>query len=301
MPGSSRPSCSPAPLALYNSARFDGLLSDKTTLLLDIGAENTDLIIASPAGLWTRTIPLGGNSFTDTLVKSFKLSFSKAENLKRTAATSKYARQIFQTMRPIFADLVQELQRSIGFYTSTHRDAELVKAVGLGNAFKLPGLQKYLQQNLGLDVARPESFAKLTPVAGADVSTLKENLLSFAVAYGLAVAGAAAGQDHHQPVAAGNRALGGVAEENGRSSGPRRPACCSPPGAIWARQFSDISTLNVNKGPPAAVNSVEDADRIIQQGPSGTTAGDQARQIVAAAQKLRSEYDKVGRSGQRGN
>ena len=48
---------------------------------------------------------------TEALVKAFKLSFSKAETLKRTAASSKYARQIFQAMRPIFADLVQELQR----------------------------------------------------------------------------------------------------------------------------------------------------------------------------------------------
>ncbi|MCH7813861.1 MAG: pilus assembly protein PilM, partial [Planctomycetes bacterium] len=95
-----------APLALYNAVTFDGQLGDETTIILDIGAENTDLVVATPHSLWTRSIPLGGNNFTEALVKSFKLSFSKAENLKHSAASSKYARQIFRSMRPIFADLV---------------------------------------------------------------------------------------------------------------------------------------------------------------------------------------------------
>ena len=48
------------------------------------------------------------------------------------AATSKYARQIFQAMRPIFADLVAEIQRSIGFYSSVHRDSRIAKVLALG-------------------------------------------------------------------------------------------------------------------------------------------------------------------------
>ncbi|MCH8242170.1 MAG: type IV pilus assembly protein PilM, partial [Planctomycetes bacterium] len=131
------------PLAVYNAAHFDGMLGDETTVVLDIGAENIDLVIATSGSLWTRTIPIGGNSFTEALVKSFKLSFAKAESLKNTAESSKYRRQIFQAMRPVFADMVQELQRSIGFYSSTHREAQMDQVIGYGNAFKLPGLQKY--------------------------------------------------------------------------------------------------------------------------------------------------------------
>ncbi|UCE61203.1 MAG: type IV pilus assembly protein PilM [Phycisphaerales bacterium] len=177
------------PLALYNAARFDGLLSEETTVLLDIGAENADLVIATPTNLWTRTIPIGGNHFTEALVKTFKLSFAKAENLKRTGESSKYRRQILQAMRPILADLVQELQRSIGFYSSTHRDAQIDKAVTTGNATKLPGLQKYLQQNLGVKVERVGGFRKVTPNAAAKDETLSEQIQSFTVAYGLALQG----------------------------------------------------------------------------------------------------------------
>ena len=36
--------------------------------------------------------------------------------------SSKYAKQIMQAMRPVFSDLLQDLQRSIGYYQSLHRD-----------------------------------------------------------------------------------------------------------------------------------------------------------------------------------
>jgi type IV pilus assembly protein PilM len=179
------------PAALYNFCQFDGQAAGAggATILVDVGAQNTDLIIAEPNSAWTRNIPLGGNSFTEALVRAFKLSFAKAESLKRSAATSKYARQIFQAMRPIFADLVAEIQRSIGFYSSTHRDVELKKVVALGNAFRLPGLQKYLETNLNMAVAKLEKFNQLVPTATINAPQFTENVLSFAAAYGLALQG----------------------------------------------------------------------------------------------------------------
>jgi len=102
---------------------------------------------------------------TQALVKAFKLNFAKAEELKRNAQTSKYARQIFQAMRPIFADLVAEVQRSIGFYSSVHRDSRIKRIVALGNTFRLPTLQKYLQQNLQIDVERLDRLDRLEPGA----------------------------------------------------------------------------------------------------------------------------------------
>src|SRR5207248_6074925 len=128
------------------------------TMFMDMGAENADLVIADGSTVWMRTLPLGGNAFTDTLAKMFKVSFAKAEDLKRNAATSKYAKQIFQAMRPVFADLVSEIQRSVGFYASVHGDSRIKKVLALGGRFKVPGLQKYLQQNLQLDVERLDTI-----------------------------------------------------------------------------------------------------------------------------------------------
>jgi len=178
-----------APLALYNALFFDGRCGEEPTVILDIGAQNTDLVVAAGPSLWTRTINIGGNHFTESLVKAFKLSFPKAEALKRTASTSKYARQIFQAMRPVFADLVAEVQRSIGFYASSHREVKLKKIAGMGNAFKMPGLQKFLQQSLGMEVTRLSEFHRLTPPSEGNTTDYTDNLLAFGVAYGLAVQG----------------------------------------------------------------------------------------------------------------
>src|SRR5688572_13775088 len=174
------------PLAVYNAMHYDQRI-DGTTMIIDLGAENTDLIIADAETVWLRSIPIGGNNFTETLVKSFKLNFAKAEDLKRNAATSKYARQIFQAMRPVFADLVAEVQRSIGFYASVHRDSRINKIVAVGRTFKLPGLQKYLQQNLQLDVERLDTLGAGAPPDGKQAAMYQDNILSVVSAYGLAL------------------------------------------------------------------------------------------------------------------
>ncbi|NLX14267.1 MAG: type IV pilus assembly protein PilM [Phycisphaerales bacterium] len=177
------------PLALYNALKYDGLCGDKPIVIVDIGARNTDLIVSEGKSLWTRNIPIGGNHFTEVLLKTFKLSFRKAENLKREAAKSKYARQIFQAMRPVFADLVAEVQRSIGFYTSSRRGVKLNRILAMGNAFKMPGMSKFLQQNLGMEVVRPSAFTKLVTSEAPNMPQLLDQLLNFSVAYGLALQG----------------------------------------------------------------------------------------------------------------
>ncbi|MBN1943699.1 MAG: type IV pilus assembly protein PilM [Phycisphaerae bacterium] len=175
-----------APLALYNFMKYDDLVDPTgATLLADVGADKTHLVVADGNRIWTRTIQIGGNNFTEALVKSFKLSFAKAEKLKRTAASSKYARQIFQVMRPVFADLVQEIQRSIGYYTQLNRDSRFKKMIGMGNGFRLPGMQKYLEQNLNMPVTRIEGFQGLT----AAPDNLKDHILSLGVIYGLCLQG----------------------------------------------------------------------------------------------------------------
>ncbi len=174
------------PLAVYNAMYHDNRLTG-TTMIIDLGAENTDLIIADGETVWLRSIPIGGNSFTEALVKAFKLNFTKAEDLKRNAATSKYARQIFQAMRPVFADLVSEVQRSIGFYASVHRDSRIERVLALGGTFKMPTLQKYLQQNLQVEVEKLDRFAAGAPEDPKLATGFNDHLLSMGGAYGLAI------------------------------------------------------------------------------------------------------------------
>ncbi|HNQ24530.1 MAG TPA: type IV pilus assembly protein PilM [Phycisphaerae bacterium] len=275
------------PLALYNMAVFDGQLGKDTTVLLDIGAETTDLVIATPDSLWTRSLALGGNNFTEALVKSFKLSFVRAESLKRSAATSKYGRQIFQAMRPVFADLVQELQRSIGFYLSTHRDAEIEKVVGSGDAISLPGLQKYLEQNLGMPVEKPEAFKNLLTTAAPELERFQEHLPAYAVAYGLALQGLdlAKVTTNLLPIEIAKQ----VVWRKKRPSFAAAAACLVLAGAlIWFRQSADMRALSAAAaGADAVLVSPEQAPGIIANGPDRSLSPRaRAREVLEAGQAL---------------
>ncbi len=180
------------PMALFNFLSFDKsevLDSREAVILLDIGAENTDLIISNKGRVWQRSIKIGGNHFTAAVQKSFKLGFQKAESIKRTANTSKYARQIFQAMRPVFSDLAAEIQRSLGFYTSNNRDTQFGEAYAMGNAIKLPGLLKFLQQSLSLPIKRMDSFELAKPEESVSVAEFTGHIPCMATAYGLALQG----------------------------------------------------------------------------------------------------------------
>lgn len=179
-----------SPLAAYNALAFDlGFTGDtKGTVLLDIGTTASDLIIADAGRVWIRTFPIGGHNFTDALVNAFKLSYLKAEKLKLEGDQGKNARHVFQAMRPVFTDLAQEVQRSIGYYQSLHPEAQLTRLIGLGSTFRLPGLRKYIKQQLQVDVYRVEQF-KRANVDGPQAGEFQEAALNLATAYGLALQG----------------------------------------------------------------------------------------------------------------
>ncbi|TMQ32222.1 MAG: type IV pilus assembly protein PilM, partial [Planctomycetota bacterium] len=193
-----------APLALCNFVSYDLIEKagenpaegpepggrKKCVVALDIGADNSNLVITDGARIiWQRPIPLGGNHFTRALTKDMKLTFAKAEHLKRNATKSPELKQILSSLKPVLNDFVGEVQRSLGYFTNTHRDATVQYMMGLGSAFRLPGLQKFLSEKLQLDVRKLQKLERLTgdEVVAAPVYT--DNLLSFAVAYGLALQG----------------------------------------------------------------------------------------------------------------
>ncbi len=179
-----------SPVAVYNALAFDHELSERkgAVVYLDIGTHATDVIIADAGRCWIRTFPLGGTHFTEAIAKAFKLGYSKAEKLKLEASTSKYAKQIMQAMRPVFSDLLQDLQRSIGYYQSLHRDTKLDLMVGLGSTFRIPGLRKFLGQQLQIQVLRLDEYKKIS-VAGREAAEFAAAAVNLATAYGLALQG----------------------------------------------------------------------------------------------------------------
>src|SRR3954447_10669076 len=192
-----------APLAIYNFVCFDRLNVEgpydpanppQSTVIISLGTDTTDLVITNGYRVWQRSIPIGGNHFTKALTKELKLTFAKAEHLKRNAMKAENPKAVFQAMRPVFSDLVAEIQRSLGFFTSNNRNATLGDMVALGNPMKLPGLQRFLSQNLDQEVKLIDNFNNLVGGTATAGPQFKENQLTFGVAYGLCVQALDAGQ-----------------------------------------------------------------------------------------------------------
>ncbi len=189
------------PLTIYNYTVFDQMQDlppaeqydpdnpPESVVVLSLGTDTTDLVITNGYRVWQRSVPLGGSHFTKALTKELRLTFAKAEHLKKNAAQAEDPKAVFQAMRPVFSDLLTQIQRSIGYFTSIDRGAKIGRVIALGNAMKLPGLQKYLSQNLGYPVAEVQKYRGLSGEAVAGAPAFKENLLSFAVCYGLVLQG----------------------------------------------------------------------------------------------------------------
>ena len=186
-----------APLALHNFVCYDHMGvrvdeepdedDDEFTIVLDMGTDNTTLLITNGVKIWIRNVPVGGNHFTRALTKEMKLTFAKAEHLKCNATKSSDPRAVFQALRPVFNEYVAEIQRSIGYFSSTNREAKIVKVLGAGNGFKLAGLQKFLQQNLQFEVERAETFEGVIGDKVLTSGPFLDNVLTFTVPYGLAL------------------------------------------------------------------------------------------------------------------
>src|SRR5262245_21301395 len=186
-----------SPLALCNYVAYDLLGKDAAppaaegeeaaatekrpcVVALDIGTDNSNLVITDGDKIiWQRPIPLGGNHFTRVLTKDLKLTFAKAEHLKRNAVKSPDLKKILSSLKPVLNDFVSEVQRSLGYFTNTHRDAHVSRLMGLGNAFRLPGMQRFLEEKLQLPVVKLQKMNRLEGDGVVTAPAFTENIPSF--------------------------------------------------------------------------------------------------------------------------
>lgn len=190
-----------SPLAIFNVVTHDILdeIPDATEIdpenppesivVMSMGTDTTDLIVTNGMRLWLRNIPIGGNHFTKQLSRELKLTQAKAEHLKRNAAKAEDPKAVFKAMRPVFSDLVNEVQRSLTFFQSMDKTASVSRIVLLGNAAKLPGLRTFLNKQLEIDIAKVEGFEKLTGNEVIGQKSFANNVLSLAPCYGLCLQG----------------------------------------------------------------------------------------------------------------
>ena len=77
----------------------------------------------------------------------------------------------------------------MGYFQSLDKEAKISRVLALGNSLKLPGLERYLQKNLGFEVEHLTEMRTLTSSVVTQSPAFNDNLSAFAVPYGLAIQG----------------------------------------------------------------------------------------------------------------
>jgi type IV pilus assembly protein PilM len=182
-----------APVAMYNFLAHE--MQFKGMIALDFGADNTDLMLTDGARFWIRNVPVTGNQITKALAEKLNKPFAEAERIKRKAAGSKQAQQLYAAMQPVYQELASEIHRSQGYFKSVARNVTFEKILLMGNAAKALNFQRFISQNLRLPADRIGKLNKIQVAEGVDQTVLSANLGSLGTALGLALQGLGAARN----------------------------------------------------------------------------------------------------------
>ena len=190
-----------APIALTNVLRqMDG--GEACTVILDIGAKTTSLVIADGERLYTRAIPVAGQAITKEIASTLGCSADEAETFKREQAyvalggvvedEDETRDQISKVCRAVMTRLHAEISRSINFYRSQQGGNVPVKLYLTGGTALLPQIADFFAESLQLETAFLNPFELIAPGPQVDASALETDSVFLAATAGLALHAAGA-------------------------------------------------------------------------------------------------------------
>ena len=155
----------------YNAWKYCGL--EPNSVILNVGARFSNMLVVRDDGLFARSIPVGGNALTQAIADSMGQSFDVAEDLKRKffrdhedvemSSTAASAAEHFNaSAKSVMQRIGLELRRSILNYRRTGRVATPTKIYLTGRGSSLPGFAEYLAEDQKMNV---EFFNPLANVA----------------------------------------------------------------------------------------------------------------------------------------
>ena len=168
-----------APLALYNSVRFNCPELDGCTLVLDIGARTTNLVFVEGSKVFMRTIPIAGNTITNEIARSLGVEPAEAEKIKKeigfvalggtyAVADDETADRVSKVVRNVATRLHSEVNRSINFYRSQQGGSAPDRVLLTGGASLMRHLDTFFSEKLGVEVSFFNPFTNLSVAPGLE-------------------------------------------------------------------------------------------------------------------------------------
>ena len=167
-------SIQPSPIALYNFTVFNQDIKENS-IILDIGAKTTDVIIAKGRRLWIRSIPIAGEELTEALSQKLGIKPDEAEKLKRKEAITLVGSTgdenltprsdvISKAIDPVLSDIATQVTRSINYYKKEFdKSAAFVNVLLTGGTSKVKYIERFFKNNLKMEVKRLNILKRMKP------------------------------------------------------------------------------------------------------------------------------------------
>lgn len=177
-----------SPIALYNLLEHEQI-SEGTTTVLDIGENGCDLLVVEGHRYWVRNIPMSAADITKALMDETSYDFAQAEEVKKKAGKTGKGQKFAQVFQGVYQELVQEIHRSIGFYKSKSRGAQIDRIYLVGGGANSFNIAEYIQQNMQKPTNVFNSFKNINPGTAIQSGNPGEQIPILAGATGLALQG----------------------------------------------------------------------------------------------------------------
>jgi len=161
-----------------------------STLVMDIGSLETDLTIYQKYTPLTASVPVGGDSFTDTLTKKLSLKRDQANEIKVKfgIGPSGLHDKVLPAIEPDIQAIIKEVKRVIKYYEERGEGKQKISAIAIsGGTASMPGLGEYLQEKIGLPLRVADPWRNIN-TKKAHLETNHEAPL-YTTAVGLALRG----------------------------------------------------------------------------------------------------------------
>jgi type IV pilus assembly protein PilM len=189
-----------SPTALINAFRYQYPEIETCTLILEIGARSTNILLVEGKKIFCRVVPLGGASVTQAIAADLQESFEGAEVLKKAKGfvhpggsyeepAEEQVARISKLARGVMTRLHTEVERSITFYRSQQAGSRPVRALLAGGGAALGLTDLFFRDKLRIPVEYFQSFRRMSIGAGVNRAEIEKNFPAWASWVGAALRG----------------------------------------------------------------------------------------------------------------
>ncbi|MFH1459952.1 MAG: type IV pilus assembly protein PilM [Candidatus Omnitrophota bacterium] len=153
-------------LALYNC--LQNFYPDlEQTLVLDLGAKTTNIIVIDSGRIWTRSLPLGGEDITEAITKKLEINRNQAEQTKKEKAKvlmlyygqksqiNELDQKIAEVVTSVLTDLTNEIVKTLNFYKTQYSlSINFQKVLITGGVSKIENIDKFFENSLAAPVEK---------------------------------------------------------------------------------------------------------------------------------------------------